>query len=91
VRYHCLYQSPIGLLHLVSDGSALIGLTFVDNQTEPSIVEERGAGPFPQAVEQGAGKRLVYRLAYNDDIVAFKMGLNGRDGLRAVRLSFALS
>jgi methylated-DNA-[protein]-cysteine S-methyltransferase len=52
VRYHCLYQSPIGLLHLVSDGSALIGLTFVDNQTEPSIVDERGAGPFPQAVEQ---------------------------------------
>jgi methylated-DNA-[protein]-cysteine S-methyltransferase len=52
MRCHRLYKSPIGLLHLVSDGHSLVELTFVNDENVPSLVEERGVDPFPQTVEQ---------------------------------------
>ena len=52
MRYHSLYKSPIGLLHLVSNGSALIEVTFISDETGSSVVEEREVDPFQQTVEQ---------------------------------------
>jgi len=55
VKYYCLYKSPVGLLQLVSDGSALVGLTFIDNENIASLTEhteQREVYPFQQTVEQ---------------------------------------
>jgi methylated-DNA-[protein]-cysteine S-methyltransferase len=52
MKYHSLYESPIGLLHLVSDGSALAGLTFVNEKGVRSFFQERDADPFRRTVEQ---------------------------------------
>jgi methylated-DNA-[protein]-cysteine S-methyltransferase len=52
VRYHRFYKSPIGLLHLVSNGSVLVGLTFVNDESVSSLVEEEGADPFQQTVRE---------------------------------------
>ena len=39
MKYYCLYESPVGLLQLVSDGSALVRLTFVDDEDIASVTE----------------------------------------------------
>jgi methylated-DNA-[protein]-cysteine S-methyltransferase len=52
MRYHRLYKSPVGLLHLVSNGSALIEVTFISKESGSFVVEEREADPFQQTVEQ---------------------------------------
>ena len=55
MKYYCLYKSPVGLLQLVSDGSALVGLTFIDNENIASLTEhteQREVYPFQQTVEQ---------------------------------------
>jgi len=52
MKYHCLYQSPVGLLDLISDGSALTGLNFIEDREIASIEEQRGMNPFPQTIEQ---------------------------------------
>jgi methylated-DNA-[protein]-cysteine S-methyltransferase len=52
MKYHCFYESPIGLLHLVSNGSALVRLAFVDGERVRSLNEERDADPFRRTVEQ---------------------------------------
>ena len=55
MKYYCLYKSPVGLLQLVSDGSALVGLTFIDNENIASFrehTEEREVYPFPQTAQQ---------------------------------------
>jgi methylated-DNA-[protein]-cysteine S-methyltransferase len=52
MKYYCDYKSPVGILHLVSNGSALIGLHFSDKncaslpQTDPAVM------PFPKALDQ---------------------------------------
>ena len=55
MKYYCLYKSPVGLLQLVSDGSALIGLTFIDDENIASLTEkteQREVYPFQQTVQQ---------------------------------------
>jgi methylated-DNA-[protein]-cysteine S-methyltransferase len=55
VKSYCLYKTPIGLLQLVSDGSALVGLTFIDNENIASHTrnaEQKEVFPFQQTVEQ---------------------------------------
>ena len=55
MKYYFLYKSPVGLLQLVSDGSALVGLTFIDNENIASHTqntEQREVYPFQQTVEQ---------------------------------------
>jgi methylated-DNA-[protein]-cysteine S-methyltransferase len=55
VKYYCLYKSPVGLLQLVSDGSALVGLTFIDDENFASLTEhteQKEVYPFQQTVEQ---------------------------------------
>src|ERR1700736_480498 len=52
MRYHRLYKSSVGLLHLVSNGSALIEVTFISDESGFSVVEEREVYPFQQTEEQ---------------------------------------
>jgi len=55
MKYYCLYRSPVGLLQLVSNGSALVGLTFIDDENIASVTEhaeQREVSPFQQTVEQ---------------------------------------
>jgi methylated-DNA-[protein]-cysteine S-methyltransferase len=52
MKNHYLYPSPIGLLHLISDGSALVALKFVDDRDVGFLEEQRSANPFPQTIEQ---------------------------------------
>ena len=55
MKYYFLYKSPVGLLQLVSDGSALIGLTFINNENIASHTqntEQREVYPFQQTVQQ---------------------------------------
>lgn len=52
MKYDCAYESPIGLLHLASNGSELIGVHFIDQcRTDPSAGDPT-IDPFPAAVEQ---------------------------------------
>ena len=52
MKYYCDYQSPVGILHLVSNGSALIGLHFSHKNSESSPVTDPAVMPFPKALEQ---------------------------------------
>jgi len=55
VKYYFLFKSPVGLLQLVSDGSALVGLTFIDNENIASHTqntEQKEVYPFQQTVKQ---------------------------------------
>jgi hypothetical protein len=55
VKYYCLYKSRVRLLQLVSDGSALVRLTFVDDEDIASVTEHAEQSevyPFQQTVEQ---------------------------------------
>jgi methylated-DNA-[protein]-cysteine S-methyltransferase len=52
MKYYCNYQSPVGLLHLVSDGSALIGLYFRQKNGASSTGSDPAVMPFPKAFEQ---------------------------------------
>jgi methylated-DNA-[protein]-cysteine S-methyltransferase len=52
VKYYYLYKSPIGLLQLVSEDSALVGLTFIDKKNVASLKEQREVYPLQQTVEQ---------------------------------------
>jgi methylated-DNA-[protein]-cysteine S-methyltransferase len=54
MNYHYTYQSPVGPLHLVSDGEALIGLHFEAPQIQQSdrILNEPSVEPFQKTTEQ---------------------------------------
>jgi len=52
MKYYCDYKSPVGILHLVSNGSALIGLHFSDKNCASSPATEPAVMPFPKALEQ---------------------------------------
>jgi methylated-DNA-[protein]-cysteine S-methyltransferase len=52
MKYYCHYKSPVGILQLVSDGSALIGLHFSNKDCVSSSVTDPAVTPFPEAVEQ---------------------------------------
>ena len=52
MNYDCIYESPIGLLHLVSNGSELIGVHFSDQPRPAPPVDNPTIDPFPEALEQ---------------------------------------
>ena len=52
MKYYCLYESPVGLLQLVSDGSALVGVIFADHKNNASPTKQREVHPFQRTVEQ---------------------------------------
>ena len=52
MKYYCDYQSPVGILHLVSNGSALIGLYFSERSCSSSQAIDPKVAPFPKAIEQ---------------------------------------
>jgi len=54
MNHHYTYQSPVGPLHLISDGEALIGLHFDAPCIEQldRILHDSSAEPFSQTIEQ---------------------------------------
>ena len=52
MKYYRDYQSPVGILHLVSNGSALIGLYFAHKNGTSSPASDPAVMPFPKALEQ---------------------------------------
>ena len=52
MKYYCDYQSPVGILHLISDGCALIGLHFSERSCSSSRAIDPEVAPFPKAIEQ---------------------------------------
>ena len=52
MNYDCIYESPIGLLHLVSNGCELIGVHFSDQPRPAPPVDNPTIDPFPEALEQ---------------------------------------
>jgi methylated-DNA-[protein]-cysteine S-methyltransferase len=54
MKYYYSYASPIGSLHLISDGTSLIGLDFYPSVIRPGdeIVESLSVEPFPETVRQ---------------------------------------
>ncbi len=52
MKYYYQYKSPVGILHLVSDGSALVGLYFNDKSCANSSAIDPAVTPFPETVEQ---------------------------------------
>jgi O-6-methylguanine DNA methyltransferase len=62
MKYQTIYDSPVGKLKLVSDGSYLIGLHFTTYQNEGSNfgeVVEPGIKPFPEVIRVGSVARAV--------------------------------
>ena|SRR3984893_11663178 len=50
--YYCYYKSPVGILNLVSNGSALIGLHFSDENCASSSATDPVVMPFSKVLEQ---------------------------------------
>jgi methylated-DNA-[protein]-cysteine S-methyltransferase len=70
MKYYCLYESPVGLLRLVSNGSELIGVHFGDrNHPEPPAADPT-VNPFPETVEQ-LDKYFAGRLQQFDLPIVF--------------------
>jgi methylated-DNA-[protein]-cysteine S-methyltransferase len=70
MKYHCTYDSPVGTLHLVSDGEALIAATF--RREDPDVSDstlDPLAKPFAAAKHQldeyFQGKRKGFDLPIN--------------------------
>jgi methylated-DNA-[protein]-cysteine S-methyltransferase len=70
MKYYCSYNSPVGALHLVSDGKALIAATFHRDDSDVSdAVLDPSAEPFAEARRQldeyFQGKRKTFELPIN--------------------------
>jgi methylated-DNA-[protein]-cysteine S-methyltransferase len=53
MKYYCVYDSPVGLLQMVSNGSSLVGLHFrKTRKSTTAFQEDPTASPFPETVEQ---------------------------------------
>ena len=52
MKYDCVYESPIGLLRLISNGSELIGVDFIDQRRPDQPTGDPTIDPFPEAVAQ---------------------------------------
>ena len=85
MKYYCLYKSPVGLLQLVSDGSALVGLTFIDDENSASLTEhteQREVYPFQQTVKEldnifrGICRTLIFRFFCTERNFKFAYGTN---------------
>ncbi len=51
-KHYYVYDSPVGPLQLVSDGSSLIGLYFGDRARVASSADDPKVSPFPETIEQ---------------------------------------
>jgi methylated-DNA-[protein]-cysteine S-methyltransferase len=52
MKYYCVYDSPVGGLQMVSNGSSLIGLHFGNRMYAASSADDPTVSPFPETVEQ---------------------------------------
>jgi methylated-DNA-[protein]-cysteine S-methyltransferase len=52
MKYYYVYDSPVGRLQMVSDGSSLIGLHFGNSTLAASSADDPMVSPFQEAVEQ---------------------------------------
>ena len=52
MKYYCVYDSPVGPLQMVSDGSSLIGLYFNKNTSAASAADDPSVSPFRETAEQ---------------------------------------
>jgi methylated-DNA-[protein]-cysteine S-methyltransferase len=52
LKYFYVYDSPVGPLQLVSDGSSLIGLYFGDRTRAAASADDPTVNPFPETIEQ---------------------------------------
>ena len=52
MKYYCVYDSPVGPLQMVSDGSSLIGLYFNKNTSAASAADDPSVSPFRETEEQ---------------------------------------
>ena len=52
MKYNYVYDSPVGPLQLVSDGSSLIGLYFGKRPHAASSAADPTISPFPETIEQ---------------------------------------
>jgi methylated-DNA-[protein]-cysteine S-methyltransferase len=52
MKYYRVYDSPVGPLQMVSNGSSLIGLLFSNQMSAASSPDDPNVSPFPETVEQ---------------------------------------
>jgi methylated-DNA-[protein]-cysteine S-methyltransferase len=52
MKHYYIYESPVGPLQMVSNGSALIGLYFGGRANADSPADDPTVSPFPETVEQ---------------------------------------
>jgi methylated-DNA-[protein]-cysteine S-methyltransferase len=52
MKYYCVYDSPVGPLQMVSDGSSLIGLYFNKKTSAASAADDPSVSPFRETAEQ---------------------------------------
>ena len=52
MKYCYIYDSPVGPLQMISNGSSLIGLYFSNRTPVVSSAKDRSVSPFPETVEQ---------------------------------------
>jgi methylated-DNA-[protein]-cysteine S-methyltransferase len=74
MKYYCVYDSPVGPLQLVSNGSSLIGLYFTKNTSEASATDDPRVSPFPETAEQ-----LDKYFAGSLEVFELPIILNGSD------------
>jgi len=74
MKYYCVYDSPVGPLQLVSDGSSLIGLYFSKKASAVSGRDDPRVSPFPEAAEQ-----LDKYFAGSLEVFELPIILNGSD------------
>jgi methylated-DNA-[protein]-cysteine S-methyltransferase len=52
MKYYSVYDSPVGPLQMVSDGSSLIGLHFSNSKDAANSAGDPTVSPFPETAEQ---------------------------------------
>jgi len=52
MNYYCVYDSPVGPLQMISDGSSLIGLRFSNRKFAATSAHDPRIAPFPETREQ---------------------------------------
>jgi O-6-methylguanine DNA methyltransferase len=52
MKYYCVYESPVGPLQMISDGSSLISLQFSDRTYPASSADDPTVSPFPETAHQ---------------------------------------
>ena len=52
MKYYSVYDSPVGPLQMVSNGSSLIGVHFQNSVPRNPLADDPAVSPFPETVEQ---------------------------------------